>query len=184
MRAPGRLLLLVLPLALTAAVVWRLMPPDYGSLGDEERKVRVLAMYRDYAREFPSVSGIPADEAVQAFREGSAVFIDVREPGERAVATIPGALSPEEFLAARQADPAQFADRTIIAYCTISYRSGVLSAQWLRESGPAVRNLEGGLLAWTHAGGPLAAPDGSETNRLHVFGAKWNLAPRGFETVY
>lgn len=180
----ARLLLLALPLALVALLVWRALLPDYGRMDDAARAARVLAMYAEYAREFPEVSGISAAEAVAAFEEGSAVFIDVREPGEQAVSTIPEALTPDGFLAALAADPTRFAGKTAIAYCTISYRSGVLAADWQRQGGVAVRNLEGGLLAWLHAGGPLAGPDGTPTSRVHVFGATWDLAPRAVATVY
>jgi len=184
MAARRSLLLLAVLLAVLAALAWRAMLPDYGNLSDAQRAARVLAMYRDYAREFPGVEDISATDALTAFREGRAVFIDVREPGERAVSTIPGALTPGDYQAALAADPARFAGKIAVAYCTISYRSGVLGEEWRTGGGPAVRNLEGGLLAWLHAGGPLAAPDGSATDAVHVFGSTWDLAPRGIKTIY
>jgi sodium/bile acid cotransporter 7 len=49
--------------------------------------------------------------------------------------------------------------------------------------GVDVLNLEGSVLAWTHAGGPLVR-DGVSTKRLHVYGRRWNLAADGYETVW
>jgi len=181
---PLRLLLFALLLALAGTLVWRALLPDYGNISDAERLDKVLSMYRDYARNFPKVEGISAQEALAAYEEGSAVFVDVRAPAERAVSIIPGAITTEDLLAAKAADPAAYAGKTVITYCTISYRSGVLAEEWLERGGPSVRNLEGGLLAWLHAGGPLTKPDGTPTKRAHVFGATWDLAPHGTTTVY
>lgn len=180
----SRPLLLGLLLAAAAILVWRAMLPDYGGFSDAQRHDKVLAMYHEYARNFPDVPDIPAKLALAAFNDASAIFIDVREPAERAVSTIPGALSTEEFLAAWKDSPGEFTGKTIIAYCTISYRSGVLADEWRRGNGPKVRNLEGGLLGWLHAGGPLATQNGAPIRTVHVFGAKWDLAPRDFETVH
>jgi len=181
---PLRLFLFALLLALAGILVWRALLPDYGSMSDAERLDKVLTMYRDYARNFPKVEGISAKEALAAYEEGKAVFVDVRAPAERAVSIIPGAITTEDLLAARTADPAAYAGKTIIVYCTISYRSGVLAEEWVERGGPSARNLEGGLLGWLHAGGPLIKPDGTPTKRAHVFGATWDLAPHGIATVY
>jgi hypothetical protein len=40
------------------------------------------------------------------------------------------------------------------------------------------------LLAWSHAGGPLVDGEGRPTKRLHVFGARWDLAAEGYEPVW
>jgi sodium/bile acid cotransporter 7 len=70
----------------------------------------------------------------------------------------------------------------VIVYCTISYRSGILARELLAR-GVAVANLQGGLLGWVHAGGPVADA-GGPVARMHVYGRKWDLAPLSFETVY
>ncbi|EPR43695.1 Rhodanese-like protein [Desulfovibrio sp. X2] len=182
-----RFLLLLAAFAVAAALLAREhLSPDYADLDDTRRLTMAMAMYRDYAKDFPAVPDISAGRALYLQEAGKAVFVDLREPREREVSVIPGALTPPDFLAAWRQDPARFAGKTVVAYCTISYRSG----EWIRDleadggKAPEVENLAGGLLAWLHAGGPLAGPDGRPTRRVHVYGAKWDLAPRGFTTVY
>ena len=106
------------------------------------------------------------------------VLVDVRSPKEQRVSMLPGAISREVFL--RDID--NYRDHYIIGYCTISYRSGKL-AQELRQRGINMLNLEGGLLAWLHAGGKVWAK-GDETRQVHVFGKKWDLAPARYQTVW
>ena len=45
-------------------------------------------------------------------------------------------------------------------------------------------NLGAGILAWVHAGRPVVDPQGAETRRVHVYGAKWDLLPEGYEGVW
>lgn len=146
-------------------------------LTDEERKSRVYAMYADYKREFPEVVDISAREAMSLAEKGGVVFVDTRTPEERKVSVIPGAVPQDAYEAA----PERFAGKTVVAYCTISYRSGLFARDWGRR-GTDVRNLAGGILAWTLEGGTVSDGDGP-TRRLHVYGRKWDLAPEGYETV-
>ena len=55
--------------------------------------------------------------------------------------------------------------------------------QKLQKEGVEIRNLEGSLLSWTHAGGELV-DDAGPTERLHVYGKRWDLAPEGIETIW
>lgn len=139
---------------------------------------QVLAMYADYRNDFPGIDEIGTEEALNLVNDPRVVFVDVREPGEQAVSMIPGAVTSEVFLA----DTERYRNQRIIAYCTISYRSGKLAARLTRK-GVALANLKGGLLAWVHAGGPLVRGT-LPVNELHVYGRKWDLAPSAIETVY
>jgi len=145
---------------------------------DSEKRTRIDELYRGYRKDFPDVRDIDAQEAMRLLQEGKALFIDVREPKEQAVSMLPSAVTAEEFLK----DPGRYADRVLIGYCTISYRSGKL-AQQLAAKNITALNLRGGILAWAHAGGKLQDRDG-ETRRIHVYGRKWDLAPQGYETVW
>lgn len=147
-------------------------------MSDSEKIAKIAAMYRDYKKEFADVPDIEASEALRLSREGRALFIDVREEKEQAVSMLPGAVTEKQF----SKDPSAYRGPTLIAYCTISYRSGKL-AQKLRAQGLTVLNLEGGLLAWVHAGGTVYDKNG-ETKRIHVYGRKWNLAPKDYEAVW
>jgi sodium/bile acid cotransporter 7 len=145
---------------------------------DEDKSARLGEMVDDILGLFPDVQTISVAEVGRLIEKDSIVLIDVREARERAVSVIPGAISAEEF----EADPARYADVAAVAYCTIGHRSSEY-AQRLSEEGHDVLNLTGSILAWTHAGGPLVSDDGS-TNRLHVYGERWNLAPERYETIW
>lgn len=148
------------------------------TLGDAEKNRRVLALYADYREDFPGIEEIDAAAAIDLVGNPNVVFVDVREPEEQAVSMVPGAVTSEVFLAGLE----RFRGQRIIAYCTISYRSGKLAAK-LMKKGITITNLEGGLLAWVHAGGPLTR-NGQPVDTLHVYGRKWDLAPQAIQTVY
>jgi adenylyltransferase/sulfurtransferase len=81
--------------------------------------------------------------------ETDLVLVDVREPGERAIVSIPGAVvvPMAQFESGEALDVIPF-DRAVVLHC----RSGVRSAtalERLRAAGhPDARHLAGGVLAW------------------------------------
>ena len=135
-------------------------------------------MYRDYKKSFPDVTEISPPDAVKRMEEGSVLFVDVRDPAERAVSMLPGAVTEEAFLK----NPKSYGRKTVVAYCTIGYRSGKF-ADRMAKKGIRVLNLKGGILLWVHDGGRMFK-DGKPTNRVHVYGKKWALAPEPYESVY
>jgi sodium/bile acid cotransporter 7 len=148
------------------------------NMDNAEKRAKIEALYRSYKRDFADVGEIEPAAAMQLLREGRALFIDVREEREQKVSMLPAAVTEKEFLK----DPAKYASRTLIGYCTISYRSGKLAAR-LKKEGIPILNLRGGLLAWVHDGGRVYDSSG-ETRRIHVYGRKWNLAPAAYEPVW
>lgn len=148
-----------------------------GALSDSEKLRRIREMYEGYREAFPEVPELSVEELLGK-GAGEVVLVDVREPEERAVSMIPGAVTREAF----EADPGAWAGRRVVAYCTVGYRSGLYAAE-LRRRGIDAYNLAGSLLAWTHAGQKLVNADG-ETRRLHVYGKTWDLAAEGYEAVW
>jgi sodium/bile acid cotransporter 7 len=148
------------------------------ALSNDEKRLKIEAMYRNYKRNFAGVTDITPAEAMELLRAGRAVFVDVREKQEQEVSMLPGAVTEQEFLQ----HPERYGDKVVIGYCTISYRSGVL-AEKLKARGITMLNLEGGMLAWLHAGGKIYDRAG-ETRRMHVYGRKWNLAPKDYEALW
>ena len=146
---------------------------------DAARKARVYELYAGYKKDFPQAPEISAAHAVALAQQGELLPIDVREPVERAVSTLPGAVTAKEYLA----DPGRFAGKKAVAYCTIGYRSGVWAAQEAKKGLP-VANMAGGLLGWLHAGGTLVDAKGEPTRTVHVYGRTWDLAPKGFTAVW
>jgi sodium/bile acid cotransporter 7 len=142
-----------------------------------QRRSAVFRLYAEYRQHFPEVSDVNPIEAKRLFREGKLQFIDVREPEEIHASTLPDAIDKQTFL--RKAG--EFRDTTLVAYCTIGYRSGIFARE-MAHAGVPVTNLAGGILAWVLEGGKVFDHEG-ETKRLHVYGPKWNLAPSDFETL-
>lgn len=166
------LLLAACLLALSAACS---QPPA----DDAGRKARVEALFAAARKDFPAAPELAPERAVDLWRQGRLLPIDVRTPAERAVSTLPGAVTEEAFLA----DPALAAGKVAVAYCTIGYRSG-LFVQNLGPGRPPVANLAGGILGWLHAGGTLTDPAGQPTTRVHVYGKAWDLAPLAYTPVW
>jgi rhodanese-related sulfurtransferase len=146
-------------------------------LSDEQKKEIVYRMYAEYKKDFQAVRDISPQEAMALLQAHQVVFVDVRTPEEMKVSMLPDAVSRQEF----QNDPGRYAGKKIVAYCTISYRSGKF-AQEMAAQGITVYNLTGGILAWTLEGGKVYDARG-ETKRIHVYGPKWDYPPKGYQAV-
>lgn len=146
-------------------------------LADVRKKEIVYGMYAEYKKNFPGVKDISPEDAMALLKENRIVFVDARSPGERQVSMLPDAVSKEVFLE----NPGRFKDRTIVTYCTISYRSGKFAEEMNRQ-GVTIYNLQGGILAWVLEGGKVF-DGGGESKRIHVYGDQWNYLPRGYEAV-
>jgi rhodanese-related sulfurtransferase len=127
--------------------------------------------------QFPEQPEITVAEWVARSADRPAVLVDVREPHERRVSMLPGAITREDF----ERNSARYRSWVVVPYCTIGVRSGHYT-RTLRSQGFEARNLAGSALAWAHAGLPFEA-DGKVTRRVHVFNAAWNLLPEGYEPV-
>jgi sodium/bile acid cotransporter 7 len=150
---------------------------DY-SLSDTQKKEFVYAIYADYKKDFPAVMDISPQQAMDLLKKDEVVFIDIRKPAEMKVSMLPHAITQNEFLS----HPEKYAGKTVVGYCTVSYRSGVFARE-MDEKGISVRNLEGGILAWTLEGGKVYDENGKETDRIHVYGKKWDYVPAGYKAV-
>jgi sodium/bile acid cotransporter 7 len=143
-------------------------------------KARVYELYADYkGKAFPQALDISARTLMTLMDSLEVVLVDVREPGERAVSMLPGAITEETYLA----DPGRYDGALVVSYCTIGYRSGVLAVRMAGE-GRRMVNIKAGLLGWVHEGGAVHDPSGRETKRIHVYGRTWNLPPAGFTSVW
>jgi len=145
---------------------------------DADKKDVVYRMYAGYKKDFPAVRDISPQQAMDLLNQEKVVFVDTRKPAEMDVSMLPAAVPEQEFLS----HPDQYKDKTIVAYCTISYRSGVF-AHDMAKRGIMIANLKGGILAWTLEGGKVYDGSGQEVRRVHVYGDKWDYAPAGYESV-
>lgn len=129
--------------------------------------------------EFPQVPAVQVDQLQKLLEsQEEVILVDVRTDQEQAVSMIPGAIAPEQLSMQLEQSP----EATVIAYCTIGYRSAQY-VQQLQEQGISALNLEGSLLSWIEHQGPLEH-EGEATNRVHVYGKRWSIVPEGYVPVY
>ena len=168
-------------IGLLAGVLWaQPAAPAAAQSPDSEaaRRAVLERMIEGIREDYPDVPTITAAALRESLGSAGIVLVDVRTDEERSVSTLPGAISAEEF----ESRVGELAGQTVVAYCTVGVRSSNYSRQML-ERGIEVLNLEGSVLAWTHIRGQLVQ-DGVATDRVHVFGRRWNLAADGYRTVW
>ena len=103
------------------------------------------------------------------------VFVDCRSAEERHVSMIrPDAISEHEF--ERQCEEIRNRGATIVAYCTIGYRSAQFVAKHKGSNLP-MYNLSGSLLAWIDTGyeiwGSYDTGYDHVTRQIHVWGKEF-----------
>lgn len=169
----------VFALAWQAAGAWRTLIAS-APAASPARAAHARTLYDAFQPAFAAVTALTADALRDAMAQADGpVLVDVRSLAERRVSTLAGAVPAQEFMVNGDA----WRGRPIVAFCTLGVRSGAWAAE-RHADGLTVVNLEGGLLAWTHARGALVTPDGAPTRRLHVYGAPWNLVHEDYEGVW
>ena len=146
---------------------------------DGEKRAAIEAMYREFQPDFPDAPEISVEDLIRLQTGENVLIVDVREPEERMVSIIPGAMSKEAFESLKR----ELGDAPIVVHCTIGYRSATY-VEALKAEGIEAYNLKGSILAWVHAGQPVVDPEGNETKRVHVYGKRWDLLPEGYEAVW
>ncbi len=126
------------------------------------------------AETFPDVPAIETAALSELMQDPThtLVLLDVREPDEFAVSHLQGAVrvtSPDRA-AALLSDVPEGA--TVVAYCSVGYRSARLAAA-LRDRGlGAVHNLGGSIFRWANEDRPLFRGD-TPVRRVHPFDETW-----------
>jgi rhodanese-related sulfurtransferase len=146
------------------------------SAADKQLNSRIDTLYEAIASKVDDVPTVSANALLR--QKTATIFVDVREPRERAVSRIPGAISLEQLPAIYRTNP-----RPVVVYCTIGYRSG-LSTRELRAKGIPASNLRGGILAWIANGGQLIDAKQKQTHRVHVYAKNWAAVPENYSAVY
>ena len=151
---------------------------NYANHSEEWKQAKIENLYTQYARKFPKVKDLSAEEIQQLQEQEKVVLVDVRTPQEMEVSMIMGAIPQEEF----ERHQEKYRNDTIVTYCTIGSRSGIY-ADKLQEQGFKVFNFKGSILSWSHSGGKLVNDRGI-TNRIHIYGKKWELAAENYQAVW
>ena len=115
------------------------------------------------ARANAVIDTISVHDALTMVSDDKAVFVDVREAGERAQGTIPGSIhAPRgflEFIADPQGPmhkPELASGKRIVVFCASGGRSALASKTLVNMGLKSVANMAGGIAAWTEAGGIIA----------------------------
>ena len=145
--------------------------PDALDWGTVERMI---------AAEFPAVPGLTtrALAARLAADPAGVVLLDARAAGEFAVSHLPGAHHVGSDAAAASRLAAAAPGATVVAYCSVGYRSAALVAR-LRGLGHAnAVNLEGSIFRWAAEGRPVYR-GGARVAQVHPYDDAWGaLLPR------
>jgi rhodanese-related sulfurtransferase len=105
------------------------------------------------------------------------VIVDVRSPEEIEVSIIPGAITKAEYEQNRN----KYRGMTVIPYCLVGARSTTYARQLIKQ-GEKVLNFKGSVLAWCKAKLPLVTQDGTPTNRVHTYSARYQV-PSEYDAV-
>ncbi len=128
---------------------------------------------------------LKAAELKKIIDDTDLVLIDIRQPKEQVISMLPHALSTFQF--AQQFRKGIPSAKRIVVYCTIGFRSGKY-AETLARQGIKSENLEGGILAWSFAGGELFTRNSEgamvATNRIHTYSKEWNLVHPDYVGVW
>lgn len=117
-------------------------------------------------------------------QKSQVVLLDTRTKAEYEVSHIPGArwVGYDEFDITTLADLPK--DATLVAYCSVGYRSERIGDK-LREAGfDRVYNLHGSIFKWVNMGYPIVDAKGQRTNRVHGYNEKWSRWLKRGEVVY
>ena len=151
----------------------------FGKKTDEEKRERIAKAYEESKAHFPEVEDITAVELKARLGDDDIVIVDVRQPHEQDVSMIAGALRTSEF----EANIDEYQGKSVVAYCTVGYRSGLFAQELMHRGWPSVYNLAGAVLSWTHVGGELEDAQGP-TKRVHVYSRQSSLEAEGYEPVW
>ena len=152
---------------------WRRGLPD-----PTDPRTTLQAVEDAIARLLPEPEMTTAALAARLAAGERTILFDTREPDEYAQSHLPGALrvAPDAPASAILAQyRALMADATVVVYCSVGWRSGLV-VQAIRRAAndapaKAVFNLRGGIFRWHAEGRPLEFGPGA--SGVHPFSRDW-----------
>ena len=137
------------------------------------------------AETFPDVRSIDTAALSELMQDPTqtVVLIDVREPDEFAVSHLEGAVRATSIdqAAALVGDAPEGA--TIVAYCSVGYRSAGLVAELSEHGLAGVHNLEGSIFRWANEGRPLYRGE-LPVSQVHPFNESWGTLLQAERRAY
>ena len=123
--------------------------------------------------QYPNVDHISTEQlAARMGSDTSLVIIDTRTREEYDVSHLPGAIwvDPDATTFPELKDSAE--NKSIVAYCSVGYRSSEIASR-LQDAGfENVSNLEGSIFRWANEGRPVIDSSGTTTG-VHPFNKSW-----------
>lgn len=157
----------LLPLLALAALVAALLLAcwPWRNLAGIERQVR---------RQFPGVRQMESGELARRLAAGEAiVLLDVRRPEEYAVSHLQGArrLDPDEL---QPSLPGVSPEATVVAYCSVGWRSSKMAERLTAAGFTHVYNLEGSIFKWAREGRELVQGEkATRVHQVHPYSPAW-----------
>lgn len=131
------------------------------------------AMKKLVRTRFPEVPQLSTDELARWLRDPARqkpVLLDVRSEAEFAISHLPGAIRVDPEATGAAVVRTLPAGRTVVAYCSVGYRSSELARRLLRQGAKPVYNLEGSIFQWANEGRALEAA-GQPAAKVHPYNA-------------
>lgn len=128
----------------------------------------------DIAASFPDVTSISTNQLAALLDDPSrdVTLLDVREADEFAVSHLLGAVQVSSINEAATLIAAAPAHTTIIAYCSVGYRSAAFLAALQEHSNRKLYNLEGSLFRWANENRPIYRGS-KRVEEVHPFSPSW-----------
>jgi len=137
--------------------------------------IELDSIKRKVRAKFPTVKQMTINEfqnLSQSDRGKNLILLDVREPEEYNVSHIKTAKLSTDIADAQQILANIPKDTTIVAYCSVGYRSSDL-VEKLNDLGyNNAYNLEGSIFEWANTGFPVYN-EGKQVFKVHPYNRKW-----------
>ncbi|NND70132.1 MAG: rhodanese-like domain-containing protein [Rhodothermales bacterium] len=124
--------------------------------------------------QYPDVDQISTEELARRLgTDTTLVLIDTRTREEYDVSHLPGAIwvDPESTTFPELGERVQ--GKSVIAYCSVGYRSSEIAARMKDAGFEDVSNLEGSIFRWANEGRPVVTNSGPATG-VHPFSRTWS----------
>ncbi len=125
---------------------------------------------------------ISVNQLRDSFDIDNVVLLDAREKNEFDISHLQGAIwvGYNDFNMNRLKGIDK--GKTIVVYCSVGYRSGVVGEKIENAGFESVYNLYGGIFEWVNTGGLITDKTG-ETPKIHGYDAKWAAFVKKGEVV-
>ena len=131
------------------------------------------------AAEFPGVPHITTVDLANLLADPArdVVLIDARDAGEFAVSHLQGARHATSVDHAEDIVAASPDNATVVAYCSVGYRSAALVAALRERSSRTVHNLRGSIFRWANEDRPVYRA-ATRVGRVHPYDDAWGALLR------